>query len=342
MQTRPRKAKTRACGGAVASSGGARGGRVIYRNGGCAHLAIRVCGALQAGLGDEALEVGRDLGPEAVDAGAVGRARRSGGGGAVERTRVGDAGPAPGARGAQGAGGVLGAGESGQAIARIPAGALRGRDGVAGALGGGEAARTVGIGGALLTGRRAAVVAGHAGAVVDRVGHRRREGVCGAQPNDSTGTEGVGRAGGAGRASGCVALVAGLAHALLQRGASLRRGGVLGARQRRLHDRGARVLGDGGEALDCDALAHHGGLDDRGLRGGNDQRDGERVGRLLQQPALGGLQEAACRAERGWRGRSGDGDLRVGEGVGQAHHRGRLDGADGGDRDLGACHILRC
>ena len=44
---------------------------VIYRFGGCAHLAIRVCRALEAGLGDQALEVGRELLLEPVHARAL-------------------------------------------------------------------------------------------------------------------------------------------------------------------------------------------------------------------------------------------------------------------------------
>ena len=39
---------------------------VIYRNDGCAYLAIRVRRALKAGLGDDAIDVGHELGPEPV------------------------------------------------------------------------------------------------------------------------------------------------------------------------------------------------------------------------------------------------------------------------------------
>ncbi len=109
---------------------------VIYRFGGCAHLAIRVCRALEAGLGDQALEVGRELLLEPVHARALRGARSSSESEAVGRALVCNASPAPGARRAKGARGVLGAYVSRIAIARIPTRTLRRGDCIVGAISG--------------------------------------------------------------------------------------------------------------------------------------------------------------------------------------------------------------
>ena len=97
---------------------------VIYKKDGCEYLAIRVRRALETGLGDQALEVRRQLLPESVHARALGSARNAGGREAIGRAAVGDASPAPLSGRAEGADGVLDAQVSGVAIARVPAGAL--------------------------------------------------------------------------------------------------------------------------------------------------------------------------------------------------------------------------
>ena len=142
---------------------------VIYRFGGCAHLAIRVCRALEAGLGDQALEIGRELLLEPVHTRALRGARSSRECKAVGRTLVCYTCPAPGAGRAQGARGVLGPYVSRIAIARVPARTLRRGDRIVGAIGGSKTSRAKRVGRTLLAGGWDAIVSRHAGAIISRV-----------------------------------------------------------------------------------------------------------------------------------------------------------------------------
>jgi hypothetical protein len=140
--------------------------RVIYKNGGWAYLAIRVRRALKTRLGDQALEISRQLLLESVDTGTFGRTGGPWQRYAVSRAHVGNPRPAPRAWRTQDTWSILDPSIPRITVTRITAGTLHGRDGVVGALDGIESAAAVGIGRTLLTGRGIAVEPRHTGAIV--------------------------------------------------------------------------------------------------------------------------------------------------------------------------------
>ncbi len=163
----PHTLKTKAYGGGVvAFANGMRGCMLYTKMAVWAYLAIRVRRALKTRLGDQALEIGRQLLLESVNARAFGRTRGPWQRYTVSRAHVGDPRPAPRAWGTQDTWSILDPSVPRITVTRIAAGALHGRDSVVGALDGIESATAVGIGRTLLTGRGTAVEPRHTGAIV--------------------------------------------------------------------------------------------------------------------------------------------------------------------------------